>query len=375
MNMLGKSAILAILLTFHTTAASAYQFAMCQGAPLKLPTNNHTLYHNINSFPEGGYQTAIENAVAKFNDHPSGFYYSSSSTISNELGNGFSEAWGSTDASVLKGSPAIAYMYSDCYYQADGTLVSQMKEGDIIFDYNNASNDKWLWTYNETKSDNLSYAGKKRLIQATAIHEMGHAVGLNHEAYRYNVMGADYSHLSTNGPNALAYVGVDTGSGLRALYGEWELGHEDLGVAHWYRSGASGEYSSHSRTRIFSRSGKELTKSVIDGEPVYEVSRGNKVRVEFNFENLGKSAHVGVPVKFYISNDETITEADTEIGSAAVDFAVGELTLRGSQVRIPRTGVTRGSTYWLGVIVNPGGTSVSEFNLNNNKSYSRIKVK
>lgn len=352
----------------------AYSNRTCQGAPLRLPTNNHTVYYNTSSFPSGDYDTAINNSISQFNNNPSAFYYTALPTASVQLNNGRSEIWGTTDNSLLNNSPAVAFSYWDCYWNF-GNLVAQMKEGDIVFDYRNASTSNWLWTPIQTKSVNMSYGGTKRLIQSTAIHELGHAAGLLHEARMYNVMGTDFTHLNTQGSAAQAYIGADTGGGLVSLYGKWSQASEDLGVTHWYRTGANGEYSTHSRTRIIDkRTGRTVSSFVRGREPIYRVSSGQLVKVEFTYENVGRSYQSQRPVSFYLSSNETITTSDFLISSnSRISLpSSGHLTQQ-FDLRIPYN-LVAGAEYWLGVIINPANNAPIESDTGNNASYIRIRV-
>lgn len=373
MNIL-KCGLAALLLTVASvTSASAYSYNSCNGVPLKIAGSNVALYYNTRSFG-GSYRTAILNAVAQFNNHPSPLAYTGRPTTTQALNNGRSEVWGTTDAALLQGGTAYTYLTWDCYW-AFGRWVGNLKEGDVVFDFRNAGTEYWPWTPFQSKSSVYSYTGGKNLLQATAIHEFGHVAGLMHEARVYNVMGVDSTHINTSGSAARGYVGADAGAGLRFLYGTWSTAREDLGVAHWYRTGRYGEYSVHSRTRILDLSGNELSSFTVGSEPVYRVSRGQQVKVEFTYENVGKSAQRQRPVSFYISNDENITTSDRLISRGyRVSLGASRHSTRQFTVQIPTADLASGSELWLGVIANPSNNAPVESRRENNTSYIRISI-
>ena len=204
------------------------------------------------------------------------------------LNNRQNEVWGSTDPNILQGSPAIAYSSWECFRTPTG-LIARMTEGDVIFDYG-----RTRWTPLGQKNLLFTYTGSARLLQATAIHEFGHAAGLLHENTRYNVMGSDYTHVHTNGGVTNAYMGEDTGTANVFLYGLWAGAPQDLGVSHWRYSGAQGEYSAHARTRLFSdTTGALLPTTLVNGELGFVVRRGQAVRAEFTYENNGRTTVTG----------------------------------------------------------------------------------
>ena len=81
-----------------------------------------------------------------------------------------------------------------------------------------------------------------RPFQTTAMHELGHSVGLGHEADEHNIMGRDWEHIHVNGDTARAYAGEDAcdgrGPGASGVV-------EDLQVTTWEYEDPSGEYSNN----------------------------------------------------------------------------------------------------------------------------------
>ena len=56
-------------------------------------------------------------------------------------------------------------------------------------------------------------------LRATASHELGHALGLQHENRLYNIMGDDFSHTYANGNLLISGRGEDASEGLVRIYG------------------------------------------------------------------------------------------------------------------------------------------------------------
>jgi len=374
LTRLAHVSIALIGLACLTETAQAYQYEVCEarGASkdIKFPSNIATLRLNTTSFPTGGtggYLTAIDTAITQFNKNPSKFrlsrVYDSGGVA---FDNGENEVWGSDDSSILKGSPAIAYIYSECYWLFG--IEAKITEGDTIFDYDSP----WKWTSSFLKTANMRYAGSLRYIATTALHEFGHIAGLMHENRLYNEMGTDFTHTHTQGGYVIAYFGENAGNGLVALYGLRSESREDVAVAHWRRTGADGEYSSHDRTRLLTLRGIELPYTNVGWEPRYTVTAGSTVTAEFTYENLGKSTQNGNVVRFYISTDETITSADQLIASANLNLTRDVPYTTQHTFNLP--GNLRANTeYWLGAIISirSGATDADSAN---NASYIRIRV-
>ena len=337
-----------------TMPAHAYRYRTCDGIALKMPSNNITTFASANSFPTGYWRDGLQNAINQFNRNPSNVFYTLA-TDTNGLGlnNGQNEVWGSSDQAILQGAPAIAYSYWDCYWWF-GT-VARMKEGDVIFDYTNTAANPFEWTATRSKTALFNYTGSGRLLQATAIHEFGHAAGLLHEANTYNVMGSDFSHVHTNGATTNAYIGENTGNGLVVLYGLWASGPLDLGVVHWRRVGFSGEYSTHDRTRIFNAAtGAVLPTINVAGETGFQVRRGQTIRAEFTYENNGRATVTSAPLRYYVSSNDTISTTDRLLASSTITLSRDSVSTASVTLTIPTN--LPFANHWLGVVINPTGS-------------------
>src|SRR5262249_15012083 len=162
----------------------------------------------------------------------------------------------------------------------------RFKEADIIFNRTETWGVPFSVDGVGNKSSFLPYTsvGGKRPITTTAMHEMGHAQGLAHEERVYNIMGQDWTMLHTNGTRTAGYPGVDAVRGSMDTYGRMPPGvNQDLSVTHfkWIGTDARGEYSMHGRTEILNTAGVALVNLTPGGEPVYQVSAGETIQVEF----------------------------------------------------------------------------------------------
>lgn len=366
----------ALVLSFGATDAHAYEKESCLGVDYRWSGNSKSLEANSVSFPSGTWFNGVQDGVNKFNLNPSKFRYSIFSSGGGvRLGNGQSEVWGSTDAGVLQGAPAIAYSYKTCFWFF-GNFV-HMDEVDVAFDYGSP----WQWTTSTDKSRLLRYsdtATDLRPLQTTMVHEIGHGARFKHENDEYNVMGTDFEHIHVNGSTARAYAGEDLADGLVDLYGSTSGSWEDVGVVQWRYSGASGEYSDHKKGVIRDLAGNVLpTYTVVDPgttrETAYRVSRGDTVKVEFTYENNGKNTQSNVQVGFYISTNDTISTADQRIGGRTLSLGRAKVYSPDHHtVTIPNN-LSVNTTYWLGAIVDENN-NISEAVEWNNATYIPIRV-
>ena len=358
--------IVAAMSVICSTDASAYSYSTCLGENLKWSSNSKALRASPVSFPTGYWRDGLQDGTNAANLNPSKFRYSLT-TDGSTLGrnNGQSEVWGAT-GSILQGSPARAYWWYTCFWFFGDHV--HMDELDIVFDYGTSP---WIWTAGTYKSSLTGYGGSLRPLQTTACHEFGHGLTLNHVNTEYNIMGSDYEHLSVNSSTARAYMGEDAADAAAFLYGERSGSWEDLGVVHWKYSGASGEYSDHTRTKIYTSSGGALPTYTVNSETGYRVSPGDSVLAEFTYENMGKTTQT-VPVGYYISTNAQITTSDTRIGSTTFTLGRGNVYTTTVRLTIPST-LSRNTTYWLGAIIDERD-SISEAVEWNNATYIPIRV-
>jgi len=365
LNKLAVRLSVATLLTLSSSQAMASKFwTDCNNnTPRKWPTNNVTFNANPAGF--GGqftfWRTSFATALSRFNSTPVNLTLNVrlDDDTSVAVGNGESEIWWDNS-----GNSAIGYnITSPC-----GRTI----EGDIIF-HNTVSYDDSM----ENKANFWNYGGNSRTFETTALHEVGHTVGLAHENRYYNIMGSDYTHVHTTGENALrSYLGEDAVNGLISLYGG--SNREDLSVAAWRHIGASGEYSTHGRTRLFNSGGALLSASNATPsctrsqcELRYNVAIGETIQYEMTLENNGRNRQ-SVVLGYYISTNATITTTDTLIGTDTVTVTRDTPDTVRKTITLPNN-LAPNTNYYLGVIID-NNDSVAEWTEENNTSYMHIRT-
>jgi len=366
-----KLALFGAALSCLVTASSAmaYNLNYCRGVPIKWGTNGVTMRASATSFPTGYWRDGLQRTVTLVNQNPSPFYF----TLVTDTGgvavkNGENEVWGSTNSSVLQGSPAITHWQDTCYWLPIIGTVTHRDEADVVFDYNSP----FQWTADELKASIWNYGGTRRQLQSTGIHEFGHALGLLHVNTEYNIMGTDFEHIWANGSTARGYLGEDASDGAVALYGPWSASYEDLGVAHWKYASADGQYSHHVKTGVYDAAGTVLPTVSVNGEAAYRVNRGQTVQVEFTYENNGKNRQT-VNTGWYISDDDFIQRTDRRIAvNTGMTLVRNDVLTYRRTLTIPAD-LRANTNYWLGTIVDID--SVVPDNIpSNNATYIPIHI-
>lgn len=359
------AALSAVAALAAAPAALAYSYQSCDspGNKIKFGSNAVGLQGSSVSFPAGYWRDGITDTVNRFNQNPSNFRYNLSVNSGGVgRGNGENEIWFSNDQGLLNGAPARAFQRMTCYWLF-GWHYS-MDEVDVVYDVDEG------YTATRTAAALTRYNGTGRALQSTGIHELGHGGPLNHVNSEYNVMGTDFEHMHANGGTVNAYVGEDTSDGLVFLYGarSWQ----DVAVTHWKYSGASGEYSDHTRTVMRTSGGGALSTRTIEGETGYRVNRGQTIQAEFTYENNGRDYRPNLVTGYYVSSNNWITTGDRRIGGATWNLARDNVLTTSVTLTIPND-LTSGRAYWLGVIIDENG-AVSEGVESNNATYIPIWV-
>jgi len=345
--------------------ASAYTQLKCNGKTIKRAKESVTMRFWEELSPDTEWKTwysAISSAISKSNANPSDFrFYKSTGDSDVALGNGQNEIW-PTGEDI--GAPAAAYRYMNC----DKRLIT---ETDIII----RATGKDPWT-NSTKSKDLVFlGGTLRSLTGTMIHELGHVAGLGHTTNTYSVMGDDRSHTQLRSNSAYHYMGEDASRGLVKIYGA-NGSIRDVSVSSMKRVGDDGEYSSHGMGAVLNASTDQplSTRKDSNNLPAYRVNRGQKVKVEFSYENLGNVKLEDIDTDFYISTNNYISTSDQLIGSYII-YNLSLDTVYSSfkpTLTIPKD-LTRGKVYYLGVLMD-GDRKISEKYESNNYTYLPIYV-
>jgi hypothetical protein len=352
--------ILTIVLIGVKANLFAYNLRNCPNIippkPVIWSNKTVTFRAHSSSFPSGNaYRSALSAVAARWNAAPSLFTYQMQfDDNSTFTGNRENEIWFGTDP----GAPAVTFLWWD--------NACNITETDIIFD--NAEH----YTPSTNKIDLVPYGGSFRPFQTTAMHEFGHAQGLLHTSDTYSIMGQDWDHIYVSGSTTTAYPGEDAVSGSIAAYGV-EPGREDLGLSHWRRTGASGEYSVHNRTRVLDMNNNTLPVTNQLFDPTYSVNVGQTVKLELTYENMGTTSSVTVQVKYYFSADNVITSSDKLLATGSVTLTRNKPDTFTAIITVPDSPfVMSGMSGYLGAIID-SSNAVNETYESNNTTYVPIK--
>jgi len=322
-------------------------------------SNNITMRGSSVSFPAGAWRNALSTVTGRIFNNPSECWITHQwGDTSVGIDNGQNEVWFSSSS---QHNPAVTYIQYSFWHS------NRIVEADVVFwsgvSYTTSMNKLSLWPY----------GGASRPFETTAMHEYGHVLGLGHEAWEYNIMGSDWTHIHLNGSTCRSYLGEDASDGLISIYGAYSGGEiADVSISHWRYLGRSGEYSTHQLCAMYTSTGTLMTSTAFNGQRRYDATRGQVVRPQFTFENNGELSKT-VRVGFYLSTDSVISTGDRFLGYRWVTVSRGNVdTLSTSYVTIP-TDVTRGATYYLGAIIDDN-SALGEIDESNNAAYHIVRI-
>jgi hypothetical protein len=356
-----------MVLAASNPAVHAYSHLHCNGNNLRWPDHEINWRAGQNSFPEGSsWRTALTTANSRWNQAPGDFTFGIRNWGEEHLGrsNSQNEIWFSDNQDVLDGAPAICYTRYICFLG-----IRDYIEADVIFD---ADVD---WSTSTSVWSKRGYGGDFRPWGTTALHEMGHALGLKHVDYTYNIMGEDWTHIFSNGDDVRHYVGEDAGSGDVHLYGQTDnVNKDDLAVTHWKYGSADGAYSEHIPCRIYNLDDSNVSREdeVADGFKRYLVRAGESYKVQFTFENNGYFDHEDVDVAHYVSTNRWISTGDTRVRTGTMTLNRNTVYTAKHTITLPDDLVV-GGIYYVGVIVDYT-SEITEFINSNNATYLPIRI-
>ena len=382
--------ILAVTLIFSASLANAASWLECNedpGKKIKFKGNSTTVSISSYSYPPS-WQSKIKDAVKIVNFNPSPFWINT--VVEND---GVGNANGENEVYYADiEAPGVARMWWYCYNTPSGFEFG-LGEVDIILDstryvdHDDDPNTPGVaearpWTISDNKSQINIYGGSKAMAESVFVHEFGHFLGLMHVNTEYNIMGDSWEFMITQNGKTRSYFGEDASKGARQVYGTQNSWYRDLSVSHFRYTGVSGEYSAHARTRVFKKHGTKWQVVTPYGgirnhpvnEPIWGVSRGDRIRFEFTVENNGKQTETNVRGGIYISTNDWISTSDRRISTHTWNTiaAQGAAYTFTYEITIPND-LDQNRAYWVGYIIDDNN-QIHEKTGKNNAAYIPVWI-
>jgi hypothetical protein len=334
-----RSATLVALSTLAAGMANAAGWNTCNGNVQHWNSGWTNMYISTTSFPAGStWDARLQDAMWHWNNvGGSGFnfYVGRDTDGSHSSGNGVNEVYmtGTEDGSAL----AVTFTRSHCYWLF-GTQ-NGLDEADVSFNANLA------WSLDPFDYGNPS--GPPYNFELVALHELGHALGLNHEDRWMATMNSIYPNSGTLGYYKEVDPLADDRAGARILYPDGTTEVDVAGSAFKHTgSGTSGLVSSPS-----------------------SAARGSTVTIEYTFSNQG-TATQSFDIGFYLSTNDYISTGDTLLGMNYGAWAGSGVQATYTRTLTIPSWVTPGY-YTLGFLLDPNGTVAEKNETNDNQPMPR----
>jgi hypothetical protein len=291
---------------------------------------------NRADFPAGSaWDARLQTAMSRWNSvRGSDFtFLVGSDTNGVRYGNGVNEIY--TDVS---GFPAGVLAVTKIRARSSDSRC-EFAEADIVFN--------WNVTWDTNAYSYQSPYGPRYSFEGTALHELGHALGLDHMNSTLAVMNAIYPF----------------GGPLGAVK-EWHpLGDDRLGARALYPDSTSESDLAMSPLKLIGPG-----TSILVSSPT-SAARGSSITIEYTVTNLGTSSQT-FDVGFYLSGNSNISTIDRLLGTTVGTALVAGRTRTYSRTLTIPTSVTPG-TYHLGLIVDPDRVDADDYRPNNTGNMPR----
>lgn len=212
-------------------------------------------------------------------------------------------------------------LFSPCLFGA------AIIEADVFFDIA----ESWSTLSNPSEAQILAATN----FSLVAVHELGHALGLNHENDMLDTMNAFYG-VGAFGSRRFIEPHADCRNGVRLIYPLSGSSIREYTISNWKRTGSTGS-------------------SGLISTPV-SATRGSTITMQFTMENLGTTTNSPV-VGHFLSTNTTISTSDIRIGTTS-GLSMSRGTVRTVSVSVTIPSTVAPGVYFLGSIVDVNNTLV-----------------